>query len=350
MKIIFVVYLQCIICFGSGFVAQCQIVESNSERFRIMFYNVENLFDTYDDTLKNDEEFLPEGDRFWSYKRYKQKLHNLYKVIIAVGEWEPPDLVGLCEIENRFTLDQLIRKTPLQRFNYQFIHKESPDERGIDVALLYRKDCFQPLTYKAIEINFPDNPDYKTRDILYVKGIAINFDTIHVFINHFPSRWGGQVNSESSRMIVAEILRRQVDSILMINTKSNIVITGDFNDQPEDKSLSSGLNAQTQYETIQAESLYNLSYYLSSEKGQGSYKHEGTWQMLDQFIVSGALLNRANKLYTSIDDVHIFDADFLLETDEKYAGKKPFRTYFGYKFNGGYSDHLPVFIDVKPND
>lgn len=314
-----------------------------------MFYNVENLFDTFDDSLINDEEFLPQGERYWNNHKYYAKLDNIYKVIIAIGKWNPPAIIGLCEIENRKVLNDLVDNTPLVKFQYQIIHKESPDHRGIDVGFLYRKELFKPLNYEAIPIHFPNHPEIKTRDILYVKGIAKKTDTLNIFINHWPSRWGGQLESEGRRLFVASVLKAKVDSLIKINPHSNIIITGDFNDYPNNKSIHDILNASQNYDQITDTLLYNLSAYLNKTKHIGTHKYQGEWGVLDQFIVSGYILNKKNKLSTSLDDVHIFNADFLLEPDEGYFGYKPKRTFVGYKYNGGFSDHLPTYLILNFN-
>ncbi len=320
-----------------------------ADSYKIMFYNVENLFDTFDDTLINDEEFLPEGDRFWSNHKYYTKLNQIYKVVVAVGGWNPPAIIGLCEIENRKVIEDLVNNTPLVKFEYQIIHKESPDWRGIDVGLLYRKELFTPLSYEAIPINFPDNPESKTRDILYVKGITNNSDTLNIFINHWPSRWGGQLESENRRIFVASVLKAKVDSVFKLNPQSNIIITGDFNDYPDNKSISNVLNASQEYDQITDNQLYNLSSHLYKTKNIGTYKYQGDWDVLDQFIVSGNLLDKENKVFTSLDDIYIYNADFLLEPDDGFFGYKPNRTFIGYKYNGGYSDHLPTYLILNFN-
>ena len=321
--------------------------DDNRGFFRIMFYNVENLFDTFDDTLKQDEEFLPKGVKYWSEYRYYQKLNRIYKVIIAVGGWQPPEIVGLCEVENRYVLDGLVKYTPLSKFQYEIVHQESPDWRGIDVALLYLKDKFTPLNYKAIPINFPFDINRKTRDILYVKGITKKNDTLHIFVNHWPSRWGGQLESEQNRVFVASVLRNVVDSIFSINPDANIIIMGDLNDDPENTSILKTLNANTSYDNITNYELYNLSYYLKEKKNLGTLKYQGNWNIFDQFIVSGALIGKEKSIYLTLDDAYVFKADYLLEKDETYIGYKPFRTYSGYKYINGFSDHLPVFIDLR---
>ena len=323
--------------------------QKNSDSYKIMFYNVENLFDTFDDSLINDEEFLPKGDRFWNNHKYYSKLNNIYKVIMAVGEWNPPAIIGICEIENRKVINDLVNNTPLVKFEYKIIHVESPDRRGIDVGLLYREELFQPLYFEAIQINFPNNPKSKTRDILYVKGIAKNSDTLNIFINHWPSRWGGQLESEDRRLFVASVLKAKVDSIFNSNSQSNIIITGDFNDYPNNKSINKILNASQDYNQIIDNELYNLSSLLFKSKNIGTHKYQGEWGVLDQFIVSGNILNKENKVYTTREDIHVFNADFLLEPDESNFGYKPKRTFTGFKYNGGFSDHLPTYLILNFN-
>lgn len=337
------------ICILLFFLISFSGYSQNDNSYKILFYNVENLFDTYDDTLINDEEFLPEGDRFWSNYKYYDKLKSIYKVIVAIDGWTPPAIIGLCEIENKKVLADLVNNTPLVKFEYQIIHKDSPDRRGIDVALLYLEEFFSPISYEAIPIHFPDNPESKTRDILYVKGIANKTDTLNIFVNHWPSRWGGQLESENRRVFVASVLKSKVDSIFQVNPKSNVIVTGDFNDYPDNKSISEVLKARQQYDTIENGQLYNLSAHLFKTKNIGSHKYHGEWGVLDQFMVSGSLLQKKNKISTSLDDIHIFNADFLLEPDEGYYGFEPKRTFIGYKYNGGFSDHLPTYLILNFN-
>ncbi len=313
---------------------------------RIMFYNAENLFDTYDDSLKVDEEFTPEGVRHWSKGRYYNKLNNISKVMTAIGQWELPEIVGLCEIENRFVLEGIIKQTALKKYPYRIIHKESPDRRGIDVGLLYRKDKFTPIEYEAVKITFPFDANRPTRDILYVKGYNNSNDTLHIFVNHWPSRWGGQLETDRKRVYVASILRHKVDSLFKEDVNPNIIIMGDLNDYPDNKSVKETLNAKNKFDIIVNEELYNLAYYLQEEKGKGTHKYQGEWGVLDQIIVSGSLLNKKNNIHMTVDDAHVFDAPFLLEPDEHFVGSKTFRTYVGFKFHDGFSDHLPVYFDL----
>jgi len=322
--------------------------ETRQDFYRIMFYNVENLFDTENDPKINDDEFTPDGARFWTDYRLKEKLSNIYKVITAVGGWELPMVVCLSEVENRKVLEMLLNNTPLYKSDYKIIHYDSPDARGIDVGMLYRESLFKPYFHKPIPVNYPPNiGSGKTRDILLVSGVTKTNDTLHIFVNHWPSRWGGQMETEEKRMFVAELVKKNVDSIMKLNHEAKIIIVGDLNDHPTDRSLLESLKAKTEYDKIDYSNLYNLSYYLQEVKHKGTHKYDGIWGVLDQIIVSGALLDKNKKIYTTIDDAHIFDAPFLLEPDTKYTGYVVKRTYIGFKYNGGFSDHLPTFLDLK---
>lgn len=318
---------------------------------RIMFYNTENLFDTIDDPEKNDDEFLPKSGRYWTGKRYKKKINSLYKVIVGVGGWEPPEMIGLCEVENRAVLEDLVRKTPLSKFDYEIVHVESPDERGIDNALLFRKEKISILSSRAITINYRGQNSYdKTRDILYVKCVVQENDTLHVFVNHWPSRWEGLSVTEPKRMFVAGILRSKIDSICDSASDPNIIIMGDFNDEAENKSLKNILKANINTKGIKKDQLYNMPIDLKGSKNKGTLKYKSHWNLFDRFIVSGTLLSDKNSIYSGSGKMNIYSPDFLLVEDEKYLGYKPFRTYYGYKYKGGFSDHLPIYLDLHTND
>lgn len=314
--------------------------------YRVMSYNVENLFDTKHDSLKNDNEYLPGGIRNWNYIRYQAKIYHIGQVVSAIGEWNPPVLIGLYEIENRHVLNDLVNG-PLQNLNYSIAHFPSPDLRGIDVGVLYNSDVFHLLKAEPHSINFPENPVHKTRDILYICGTMPSGDTLHVFANHFPSRYRGELESEDSRIFVASVLRNLVDSILSQNSSAEILIMGDFNDYPDNNSIRHILRALPSDSTMVYvdSALYNLTYKLNAEGKIGSYKHDGNWGMLDQLIVSGSLMNDSKKLQVKRSSINIFHPSWLLEND-KSLGKKPKRTYVGMKYNEGYSDHLPVYLDL----
>jgi endonuclease/exonuclease/phosphatase family metal-dependent hydrolase len=316
---------------------------------RIMFYNVENLFDTQNDPLKRDEEYLPFRGKFWNQRRLNAKINRISQVIIAVGGWGPPVLGGLCEIENHLVLNELLTRTPLEKFGYRFIHQESPDPRGIDVALLYRSPQFVPLKYEAISIVDPAEKKFRTRDILYVKGV-LQGDTLHLYVNHWPSKFGGVADSEPNRLRAASVLKQHIDGLMEDDPGAKIILMGDFNDTPSDPSLFDGLGAKPCDGGAFAEqNLYNLSYN-HAQSGKGSHKFQAHWSLIDNIIVNGVLLKACQKgLYTHCDSFQIFDASFLLEPDNTHLGNKPFRTYAGFRYNNGFSDHLPVYFDLKRN-
>ena len=207
--------------------------KQGTDYLRLMFYNVENFFDTVDDPKTNDNDFTPDGSMRWTQSRYIEKRNNIFRVITHVGEWDPPAIVGLCEIENRSVLDDLAKNTPLAKYPYRIVHKESPDPRGIDVALFYRSDYLKCIAQQFIRVRFADNRK-RTRDILYATLCTAKDDTLHVFVNHFPSRVGGQRQSDPSRMLAASLIRQKVDSIFSRNALANIIVTGDMNDAPSD--------------------------------------------------------------------------------------------------------------------
>lgn len=345
IKIIF--YLIFTVLSVNAFSQELQKHEFERTSLRFMFYNVENLFDIEDDSLKVDEEFTPEGAKYWSSKKYYKKLNNIAKVIMAVGQWDAPEIIGICEIENKRVLQDLTKKTFLKKIPYRIIHRESPDRRGIDVGLIYRKDKFKPISYEAIRVTFPFDNNRPTRDILYVKGQTKSKDTFHIFVNHWPSRWGGQMVTQEKRNRAAEVLREKIDSINKVEKNPAIIIMGDLNDYPDDKSVTDYLKAKIKFDTFEDKELYNMAFYLQHKKGQGSHKYHGEWGVLDQIIISGNLLNNSLNISTTLDDAHVFDAPFLLEVDERNTGFQPFRTYIGYKFHDGYSDHLPVYLDLR---
>ena len=318
--------------------------DHEKQNFRIVSYNVENYFDVVDDSLTIDEEYLPEGLRAWNITKYQTKQFNISKVIAAIGGWNAPALVALCEIESEKCMRDLTKYSPLKGLGYKYLHHESPDARGVDVALMYQPDMFKPFHDEAIRISFP-NTTSTTRDILFASGILPNNDTLHVFVCHFPSRLGGELESEDRRVFVASAVRTKVDSLMNAVIDPKIVIMGDFNDYPSNSSITDVLKARPLTEIINGKGLYNLAFRLQ-EKGKGTHKFGGEWGMLDQIIVSGSLLVPGNKIFTTQEDMHVFDAEFLLEDDNTNLGKMPKRTYIGMKYQGGFADHLPVFVDL----
>ncbi len=313
---------------------------------RIMFYNVENLFDIYNNPEKDDDDFTPGGARNWNFFRFREKLLNIYRVIAAVGGWEPPEIVGLSEVENRYVLNRLINTTPLSGAGYAFIHRDSPDTRGMDVALLYRTDRFTPLKKDFYGVKDEQGILQETREILYAKGVTCCRDTLHLFVNHWSSRWGGQAATEHLRVMAATVLRQAVDSVFQTDASAKIIIMGDFNDEPHEKSLSVTLAAMADFDKTGASGLYNL-FGSFNRQGRGTLKFRGVWNLFDQIIVSWSLIGAENGLSVSRKSAGIYDAPFLLVRDETWFGYKPFRSYEGYSYTGGYSDHLPVYIDLS---
>lgn len=305
---------------------------------RIMFYNVENLFDTFDDPAINDDEFTAKGDKNWNYYRYKDKLNKIAKIIIAVGGWEAPALVGLCEIENFQVLMDLTAKTPLKKYGYQIVHQNSDDRRGIDVAILYRPEKLVKKHHKSMKIG---DDTFVTRDILYASFSTQQKDTLHFFVNHWPSRYGGKEFSAKKRVKVASVLKSKTDSLFRNNENPKIVIMGDFNDEPSDPSLASTLHAIPVTSPIEPEQLYNLTFQdYRSGKGTLVYKElDHTWFLFDQMIVSGAIVEGQGMLTKGKKNT-IFKPDWLLKNG------RPNRTYQGPIYRGGFSDHLPIFLDL----
>lgn len=309
---------------------------------RVMFYNVENLFDPRDDSLTSDDEYQPTGMRGWTSGRLKQKQINISKVVLAVGGWEPPDLIGLCEVENFRVLYGLTNYTVLKNFGYKIIHFDSPDPRGIDVAMLYRPEKFRVLSGKPVSIRFPFDTASRTRDILFVRGIACKRDTINIFVNHWPSKFGGAMVTIPKRNYVASVVRKLSDSLLAVNPNANILIMGDLNESPYEEGVSQVLRAKMDSLNLQADDLYNMLAGAGLSWKKGTIKFREEWEAIDHMIVSMPLLS-----HTTPHGLRIFDAPFLLMDDEAWFGMKPFRTYYGANYIGGFSDHLPVYMDFK---
>lgn len=312
----------------------------------IAFYNQENLFDTIDDPHKNDNEFLPSAKKEWNTAKYVRKISNMSKVISSMNDGRLPDVVGLCEVENKTVLKDLVLDKQMVKAKYDIIHYESPDERSIDNALLYKSKTFRFIASAAYPVRFPDHPDDKTRDILMVKLQMKNKPSIVFIVNHFPSRLGGQQESEGRRFRAASVLRHICDSLLKADPEQDIVIMGDFNDEPNNRSIDSVLAAKGNMGEVDAgHPLFNAMYELKM-KGQGSHYYRNEWSMLDQMIVSKALTDRKNKISYEPGSASIYKQDWMLETEEKYKGS-PLRTFGGQKYLGGYSDHLPVYLYLQ---
>lgn len=297
----------------------------NSQSKNILFYNVENLFDIKDDSLKLDEEFTPNGNRHWNYNKYQQKLKNIARVIYESDGFNTPLIIGLCEVENKKVLQDLLYQTGLINLGYKPILYESDDRRGIDVAILYKSDEFNISYSEAIPITFNENTR-PTRDILHVHGTMKDSVKLHLFINHWPSRYGGVMQTHHKRIQSAQTLSETINSVTANSPEANIIVTGDFNDNPKDSSL---------LLLCEKSNLVNLS----KSKNIGSLKHKHAWYLFDQFLVSKNLVE-----YSKFS---ILSPKYLLEEDTNYSGYKPNRTYLGFKYQGGYSDHLPIVLKIN---
>lgn len=318
--------------------------DAPKEEYTFMFYNTENLFDAANDSLKPDDEFTPEGMRHWNNGRLYRKANRIAKVILAAGEWNAPAFIGLCEIEDREVLEKLTEHTALSKYRYKFIHKDSPDPRGIDVAFIYRSELFRPFDYRAIAFKDSSNLFFASRDILLVSGILNNWDTLHVFVNHWPSRYGGLMETIHYRELAAKLLDKSIQELMVKYPKAKIICMGDFNDTPEDESLSRVLKAKKINNPQVGGEMVNLSAPWMSLPIQ-TLKNGYTWQVFDQWIVSDYLME--NTIGLNFISAEIFRAPFLLEADIKYGGVKPKRTYVGFKYQEGFSDHLPILLKCR---
>ena len=287
-----------------------------SAPLHIVSYNVENLFHPAHDSLKDDIEWTPDGERHWSYTRYYKKVDNIARVLTNIGEWDGVDVVGLQEVENALCVKRLCYT--LRRNEYDFVHYESPDRRGIDVALIYKKARIDTLRTRAIKVNLESAMigGYETtRDILYVCAQIDKQDTIHFFVCHLPSQRGGKAGSEWKREAAKQVLERAVDSVYATNQDAKIIVMGDMN--------SGELKVK------------GLKDKWTNDKS-GTHKYQGRWTFLDHFYVSPAIDN--------VSQAEVYDAEWIQEPDEKYLGLKPKRTYNGFHYQNGYSDHLPIVL------
>ena len=318
-----------------------------AEDLCVVSYNVENLFHPKHDTVvervsglevsgleeifieKDDWEWTPEGERRWSYSRYYRKVENIARVLTNIGEWDGVDVVGLQEVENALCVRRLCNT--LRRGEYDFVHYESPDPRGIDVALIYKKSRIDTIATRAIRVSAslndgmsaakPLNDELITRDILYVCAMVDKKDTIHFFVCHLPSQRGGAAESEWKRKAAKEVLQRAVDSVYEIDSKAKIVVMGDMNSEPKEDLIG----------------LKNRMKEIKNERG--THKYQGRWSCLDQFYTSPAL--------DSISEVKIYNAAWIQEPDKKYPDLKPKRTFNGFRYQrDGFSDHLPIVLKV----
>jgi endonuclease/exonuclease/phosphatase family metal-dependent hydrolase len=322
---------------------------SAQQLFRAMQLNTENFFDFYHDSLHADYDFLPEGANHWTQQRFWHKLRSVSKTIAAVGDGHIPDLVSLCEVENDSVMNYLTKRSPLRIERYGFVITHGSDKRGINVALLYQPATFKFLKSTEIVVPLSSHWEESTRNILHVTGVLPTLDTLDVYVCHMPSRLGGSQDTEPFRISATRVLRMSVDSVLSGRCVPMILIMGDFNENPDDVSIKKILRAQPIPNSIPYPQLCNMTAGVRADFNgcKGTYCFHGVWSTIDQIIVNDMLLDKAHSFYTTPSACHIADFSFLLQPDKVYGAQKPFRTYLGPRYLGGYSDHLPVYIDFN---
>ena len=313
----------------------------------IAFYNVENLFDTINDINKNDEASPIMEIKFNRSEIYKKKVKNMASVIEDIGSDlvnKSPSIVGLSEVENRNVIEDLLNNKHLSNKNYDIVHYDSPDERGIDVGLIYNKDVFKVNSTKSHELIIYDNNSSKrnyTRDQLVVSGLLDN-ELIHIIVNHWPSRSGGEERSRAGRMAAAELNKKIIDSLQNKYKNAKIITMGDFNDDPHDDSMKKILNAKKYIEDVKTNGIYNPMEVILSDQGIGSNAYRDVWQLFDQILVTEPFLNKKYDSY-QFYKAGIFNKSYLINKAGRYKGY-PFRSFSWGSFTGGYSDHLPPYI------
>lgn len=368
--------------------------------YLIIFWNLENFFDTRFDPGKEDGTFIPTGEKRWTRSRFIDKRNGIAKTIIDIGAF--PALIGFAEVENRYVLNQLIYETPLAMGGFAIIHRDSPDRRGIDVALLYCRRQYRPLKNSFIKVRVTDTANtyltdstkvhpagpievhpadsakpYVTREILYSKGVFHDLDTVHVFVNHWPSKFGGEEASAPYREAAADALAGVCDSILAKSSRANILVMGDFNDTP-DSEVIKNIQQRCSLKVLRSyrqggrrplgERIFGGQKEREGQKergGQkdeennkvggsrvietGTIKYKGLWEQIDMFMVSQNLLDSREPISTGNDCFTLFSPQYLMERDRAYTGFKPKRTYIGPRYNGGLSDHLPIVLRINRN-
>lgn len=338
MKKVFIPLILSILAFSAAFAQQKVAVYS------VAFYNLENLFDTINDPEKNDEEFLPDGTYRWGALKYQNKLNNLAYAIskIATDKFCPqgPAVIGVSEIENRTVLEDLIKTGELANRNYDIVHFDSPDRRGVDVGMIYDRNQFTVDTAISVPLIFAHDPERRTRDQLLVSG-KLAGEPVHIIVNHWPSRLGGEKKSRPSREAAAQLSKQLADSVMAADPEAKVIIMGDLNDDPFNNSCSKILGAVKEQSDVKDGTYFNTMWKLY-DAGYGSLGYQGKWNLFDQIIVSHNLVgsDRSTLKYFKSE---IFNKDFLRQESGKYKGY-PKRTHAQGRYLNGYSDHLPVII------
>lgn len=311
----------------------------------ISFYNLENLYDTVDNTMTNDEEFLPNGPRNYTTAIYMDKLNKLATVISQIGTEVNPDgpaILGVAEVENDTVLNDLVHQKLIEKRNYKIVHYDSKDIRGVDVGLLYNPKYFTVIASDKLFVSLPSGSKdaYYTRDILWVKG-TLDGETIHIYVNHWPSRSGGEKRSAPGRNAAAQVCKNHIDSIAKIEPDAKVIVMGDLNDDPINESISRILGAKPKSEEVRKGGLYN-PWTEMYKKGNGTLAYQDAWGLFDQIIISFPWLSKDQSGLFFFQQ-HIFFKEYLVENKGRYKGY-PMRTWDGNTYRGGYSDHFPTYL------
>ena len=300
------------------------------QQLTVVELNCENLFDYRHDEGKNDEDYLPESTRHWTRQRYWRKQNHIAQTLLSCSDDGIPDLIALCEVENDSVLNDLTHRSLLRHAGYEYVMTSSPALRGIDVALVYSPFSFSPIRYESLRV-VPVEGMRPTRDILYVAGRTVKDDTLHIYVVHLPSRFGGERYSRPFRQAAADRLCEAVDSIYAVSSQPQILIAGDFNDGAESEIL----------QGICRHRLHNITQQAEAPEGvHGTYRYQGEWESIDHILGSPSISKK-------VESARIHAPMFLLEEERKYGGFKPRRTYNGMRYQPGYSDHLPLVVRIK---
>lgn len=316
--------------------------------FRIAGLNTENFFDCTDDPQKEDDLFLPQSPKRWNGHRLWTKAQNISKELISLGNNAPADIIALTEVENDSVMRLLTRKALLRRAGYKYVMTDSKDKRGIDVAILYQEGTFKLLKHQSVPVIFDrETRPIATRDILYAHGVTYTGDTLHIYVCHLSSKLKGRKRTERYRIQELASVKAHIGKVRSTSPDAKIILLGDFNESPEEKAVSSFASIiHSNAAPIDPTRFYNMASLQNSPPSiMGTYKYKGKWEMLDQIIVSGNLLDPNRNFHTQPALFHIHAPKFILTEDKNYDGYMPFRTYNGYKYQGGFSDHLPVYLD-----
>lgn len=327
-----------------------QDLSSSKNTLTVVFYNVENLSGIHNDPGTDDQSYTPEGPKQWDQEKYKKKIADLAKVLSSINEKELPGLIGLAEVRSKKVLEDIVSGPGLRKDHYGIVHFDSKLKNGSDVALLFRPEEIELIDSKPIPVVSPFDSGDISSNIIYIKCRTNDKNICHVFVNHWSSRILNNQDSEIKRITEAVALRKEVDNILNFENSARIIIMGDFNDEPTNKSILHILSATNKRKNLDYRDLFNMMYDMHNSGNEGSVTNRNSWLMFDQIIVSTSLLNTGNGYHLSYGDGKIFKNKNVLITDTETGFSSPFGTYDGAKYLGGVSDHLPVFIILKKDE